>query len=355
MTSRFKEAGPADGPRLTRCGRSRTHRPNANDPRFLISLPRAGSASSRCGDAPGRSAADAHRPLARRSGGTCLCSSRHERSTSSSATFCFRRCRTCRPTTPVPGDAVRPQRRVRDLATHGRQKAAALATIRARHAQWRSCGASSGDAAASTADLAVSEADRRRRLWRLPGRPAPAGPRRAHRRRHRLLRARNRQSIRMRTSIDLHRLDGLAPERGRHAVLLSGRSCRSIRVEFRASRLAIVGRNADARGRAAAPTRRRAGDRDASTMSAVHEGGGRLRRAAAHRRRHAAEDLRRRCRWARPWCQRRVGAEGLPVSSGRARRHRRRAAQVRRGGPRPPARPWASAQTGPDGPRVGAR
>ena len=85
---------------------------------------------------------------------------------------------------------------------------------------------------------------------------------------------------------------GLVPERGRHAALPRRRSCRAIRREVPDVSLTVVGRNPSARLRAAAAAAGRRGHRHRRRRAAVRGRGRGLRRAAARRRRHAAQDLR---------------------------------------------------------------
>ena len=109
--------------------------------------------------------------------------------------------------------------------------------------------------------------------------------------------------------------------------------------------------------------RRRAGRRShrpRRRRAAVHRGGQRLHRAAAHRRRHAPEDLRSDGAWARRSSRRRLAPKDLPVTDGSTCVIADEpAAFARRGGPadprhRPPRRSrsgrprswWSSGTTG---------
>ena len=91
----------------------------------------------------------------------------------------------------------------------------------------------------------------------------------------------------------LHRIDGLDAERGRDDVLRRGRSCRCVKRAVPEATLTIVGRNPTARVRALAE-----GRSDITVTGTVPDvrpyPRGRVgrRRAAAHRRRNADQDLR---------------------------------------------------------------
>ena len=136
----------------------------------------------------------------------------------------------------------------------------------------------------------------------------------------------------------LHRLDGLAAERRRDAVLLPRRPAAHPRRRSPTCTLSIVGRAPTPAVSEAGRRRRRPRHRPRRRRAAVHEGRGGLRRAAAHRRRHAPEDLRGDGdgQGGRLHDRRRRRAAG---DARRARADRRRAADVRpRGRPPDPRR-----------------
>ena len=127
----------------------------------------------------------------------------------------------------------------------------------------------------------------------------------------------------------LHRVDGLAAERRRHAVLRARHS--PAHPPGRARRHAEHHRpRADAGGQASGRRRRHRSDRPGRRCAAAHRRWSGLRRAAAHRRRDAAEDFRsdgdgqgRRLHHGR---RRRAAGD-----TGPEHRHRRRAGPFRAG------------------------
>ena len=123
-----------------------------------------------------------------------------------------------------------------------------------------------------------------------PGALRP-GPRRADRRRHAITSAAASARPRRGRTSRVHRIDGLAAERGRHALFRPRDPAAHPPGRARSATLSIVGRAPTPAVRSS-PTITASRSPAASTTSAAHRGGRRLRRAAADRRRHAAEDLR---------------------------------------------------------------
>ena len=190
---------------------------------------------------------------------------------------------------PGAGRALRAQRRVPDLEAAQRDRPqAAAGAARSSRVEWRKLRrAKPPPALGADLTIAVSEEDRHRLHELAPDCPHRADP---DGRRYRVLRAGRRRATARKPR--LHRLDGLASERRRHAAFHRTRSSRCVRREVPDVSLAIVGRNPTVRLSAAAE---RAGIIVTGTVDDVRpyvSGSGGLRRAAPRGRRHAAEDFR---------------------------------------------------------------
>ena len=126
---------------------------------------------------------------------------------------------------------------------------------------------------------------------RVPGVRRARGLRRAHRRRHRVFRS-DRGGPARPPRDGLHRFAGLDPQRGCCAVLHRGDpaadSARGARCDPHGGRPEPVAR-ADRAGSTAAWRHR---NRPRGRCTSVHGACRPVRRAAAHRRRHATQDLR---------------------------------------------------------------
>ena len=192
----------------------------------------------------------------------------------------------------LPGGDLHAQRRVGDLAA-ARRNADATRSRRCLYGtQYRRMLRFEARALARfDGVLAVPTPTATRSRASIPA-PRAAGARRPDRRRHGVLRAAPPSAAGARAP-GLHRLDGLAAERRRDAVLLPRRSCRSIRAAEPDVDAHDRRPRADAGGPASWPRTR--GVDVTGRVDDVRpymRGRGGLRRAAADRRRHAAEDLR---------------------------------------------------------------
>ena len=142
----------------------------------------------------------------------------------------------------VPGGALHAQRRSRDLAAARREReqprSRGCCTARSTGG---CCASRRGRCARFDGVLAVSDADRADVRAALSRRDRAAGPRRPDRRRHRYF-APTPSSPVVRAHARLHRLDGLAAERGRDALLLPRDPAAHPRRASPTSTLSIVGR-----------------------------------------------------------------------------------------------------------------
>ena len=201
---------------------------------------------------------------------------------STTARFDARRLRlpACRPSTCRSGCRARrsssrtTSRRRSGGGTPRPRPGALRACAAARSSGGACCGSKGGRSRRFDRVLAVSEADARHvraRSIRTPSRP---GARRADRRRHRATSRRSPRRRRPRAP-RLHRLDGLAAERGRDASTSAARSCRSSAPAEPRRHASHRRPRADAgRPAARADDARRRGHRPRGRRPAVHRGRG---------------------------------------------------------------------------------